>query len=37
MDVHYLCLGIFVFILIRENKKTENSIKIYATLVLIRA
>ena len=34
MDVYYLCSSVFVFLLKRKNKKTENSVKIYATLVL---
>lgn len=34
MDVYYLCSNVFVFLLKREDEKTENSIKIYATLVI---
>lgn len=33
MDVYYLCSSVFVFLLKWKNKKTENSVKIYATLV----
>ena len=33
MDVYYLCLPVFVFLLKRKNKKTENSNNIYATVV----
>ncbi|MCT6925191.1 MAG: hypothetical protein M3Z62_13010, partial [Metasolibacillus sp.] len=33
MDVNYLYSNVFVFLLMSKNKKTENSVKIYATLV----
>ncbi|MGE6897515.1 hypothetical protein, partial [Priestia flexa] len=32
--VYYLCSRVFVFLYKRKNKKTENSVKIYATLVI---
>ncbi|MEC1986590.1 hypothetical protein, partial [Bacillus subtilis] len=35
MDVNYLYSNVFVFLLMSKNKKAENSVKIYATLVLI--
>ncbi|TDV98998.1 hypothetical protein B0G66_12329, partial [Bacillus badius] len=31
--VNYLYSNVFVFLLMSKNKKTENSVKIYATLV----
>ncbi|MEC0436394.1 hypothetical protein P8832_20325, partial [Bacillus subtilis] len=33
MDVNYLYSNVFVFLLMSKNKKAENSVKIYATLV----
>ncbi|POD84738.1 hypothetical protein S101384_02845 [Bacillus subtilis subsp. subtilis] len=35
MDVNYLYSNVFVFLLMSKNKKAENSVKIYATLVKI--
>ncbi|CAI6253629.1 hypothetical protein NRS6120_07270 [Bacillus subtilis] len=34
MDVNYLYSNVFVFLLMSKNKKAENSVKIYATLVI---
>ncbi|MEI4682719.1 hypothetical protein WAE34_11795, partial [Bacillus subtilis subsp. natto] len=36
MDVNYLYSNVFVFLLMSKNKKAENSVKIYATLVILR-
>ncbi|MEC0525283.1 hypothetical protein, partial [Bacillus subtilis] len=35
MDVNYLYSNVFVFLLMSKNKKAENSVKIYATLVIL--
>lgn len=35
MDDYYLCFSVIVFTLQGENKKTENSVKMYATVVKI--
>ncbi|KSU86139.1 hypothetical protein AS180_20330 [Priestia veravalensis] len=34
MDDYYLCSRVFIFLLKRKNNKTENSVNIYATLVI---
>ncbi|MEC0351084.1 hypothetical protein, partial [Bacillus subtilis] len=36
MDVNYLYSNVFVFLLMSKNKKAENSVKIYATLVITK-
>ncbi|MEC0440615.1 hypothetical protein, partial [Bacillus subtilis] len=36
MDVNYLYSNVFVFLLMSKNKKAENSVKIYATLVILK-
>ncbi|AQX53874.1 hypothetical protein BC359_05885 [Priestia flexa] len=35
MDDYYLCSRVFIFLLKRKNNKTENSVNIYATLVIL--
>ena len=35
MDDYYLCVSVFVFLLKRKTNKTENSVNIHATLMVV--